>query len=108
MHNGYGSGNVEIVLEAGGHGDIAAAEGTRVPVAGHDGIYRRLDAEREQWLVEIQGTTLSIVLSAEPGTGQADLAEAHAIIDSMRTEARDNDIGFRLVFRLTTEDWDSG
>jgi hypothetical protein len=108
MHNGYGSGNVEIVLEAGGHGDISAAEGTRVTVAGHDGVYRRLDAEREQWLVEIEGTTLSIVLSAEPGTSQADLAEAHAIIDSMRTEPRDNDIGFRLVFRLTTEDWDSG
>jgi hypothetical protein len=36
------------------------------------------------------------------------LAEAHAIIASMRTEFWTNGRGFRLVFRLTTDDWDSG
>jgi hypothetical protein len=41
-------------------------------------------------------------------TSEADLTEAHAIIASMYTEAQDNLYGFRLVFRLTTNDWDSG
>ncbi len=108
MHNGYGSGNVAIRIEAGGHGDISAAEGAEVTVAGHEGKYRRIDAQEELWLVEIGGTTIAIMLSAERDTSEADLAEAHAIIDSMRTEPWDNDIGFRLVFRLTTDDWDSG
>jgi len=114
MHNGYGSGDVDINITGGRAGNVSAAEGTAVTVAGHDGIYRLIDAGteispmREQWLVEIEGTTISIVLSARPGTSEADLAEAHAIIDSMFTEPRDTDLGFRLVFRLETDDWDSG
>jgi hypothetical protein len=77
-------------------------------VAGHDSMYRRLDALREQWIVDIEGTLIAIQVIAEPGTSEADLAEAHAIIDSMRTEPQDTALGFRLVFRLTTDDWDSG
>ena len=56
-----------------------------------------------------RGTALrGRVEPAEPGTSEADLAEAHAIIDSMRTEANDSRYGFRLVFTITTNDWDSG
>jgi hypothetical protein len=51
---------------------------------------------------------IDISLTAEPGTSQPDLAEAHAIIDSIRAEPSDNNLGFRLVFTLTTSDWDSG
>lgn len=114
MHNGYGSGDVDIRITGGRAGNVSAAEGTAVTVAGHDGIYRLIDAGteisplREQWLAEIEGTTISILLTAKPGTSEADLAEAHAIIDSMYTEPRDTDLGFRLVFRLATDDWDSG
>ena len=39
---------------------------------------------------------------------QADLAEAHAIIESMRTEAYATGYGFRLLFDIGTDDWDSG
>ena len=80
---------------------------TAVTVAGHEGTYRRIDG-REQWTVVIEGKTIAIVLEARPGTSAADLADAHAIIDSMRTEPQDNYLGFRLVFTLGTNDWDSG
>ena len=118
MHNGYGSGDVDILVWETGDSrdffdDVPVApvtdEGaTAVTVAGHDGIHRRVDASREEWIVDIEGTTIVIRLKAEPGTSQADLAEAHAIIDSMRTEPVDNRFGFRLVFTLSTDDWDSG
>ena len=81
--------------------------GSAVTVAGHEGIYLRIDAQ-EWWVVDIEGTTIAIRVEARPGTNEAHLAEAHAIIESMRTEPRDNEFGFRLVFTLTTNDWDSG
>jgi hypothetical protein len=104
MHNGYGSGDVEISVGFAG----SKGPGTAVTVAGHDATYHRLRALWEKWIIDIEGTFITIQIIAEPGTSEADLAEAHAIIDSMRTEPRDNDLGFRLVFRLTTDDWDSG
>jgi Tol biopolymer transport system component len=108
MHNGYGSGDVEIFLEVVPKGAIPDDGATATTVAGHDGIYKQIDAEREQWIVDIEGTTIAIRLEARPGTSQADLADAYAILGSMRTQPRDNDLGFRLVFALTTNDWDSG
>jgi hypothetical protein len=107
MHNGYGSGNVDITIGSAG-GTISALGGAPVTVAGHDATYRRVDARLEEWLVDIKGSTYYIRISAEPGTSEADLAEAHAIIESMWTEPQDSGLGFRLVFRLTTDDWDSG
>ena len=107
MHNGYGSGDVEIRVEQVPEGGITDGA-TATTVAGHDGIYRRIDPRNEWWIVDIEGTTIAIRLAAEPGTSQADLAEAYTIIGSMRTEPWDNDRGFRLVFTLTTDDWDSG
>ena len=79
-----------------------------IAVAGRDGIYRRIDDRLEEWVADIEGTTIAIRLEARPGTSPTDLADAHAIIESMHTELRDNDLGFRLVFTLTTNDWDSG
>lgn len=107
MHNGYGSGDVEIRLEILPEGSVPD-DGDAITVAGHEGIYRRSGAGREVWIVDIEGTTIAISLTARIGTSEADLAEAHAIIDSMRAEAHDNDLGFRLIFTLTTDDWDSG
>jgi hypothetical protein len=108
MHNGYGSGDVVIYLELD-HGEVPFFDDdSAVTVAGHDGIYRRVRRRWEKWIVDIEGTTIAIHLKARPGTGQADLADAHAIVDSMRTEPRDNDLGFRLIFTLTNNDWDSG
>ena len=65
-------------------------------------------ARRERWIVDAEGTRIAIQLTTRPGTSEAELDEANAIIDSMRTEAKDYRLGFMLVFRLTTNDWDSG
>ena len=112
MHNGYASG--------GAAGDVAIGiravskvphpdEGLRVVrFAGHRALHRWIDARTEEWTVRIQRTTLAIRLEARPGTSDVDLAEAHTIIKSMRTERRDTKLGFRLVFTLATDDWDSG
>ena len=108
MHNGYGSGDVEITIDVV-PGPAPDDGGNVVTVAGHDGVYRRIDARREEWIVDIEETTLAIRLTTRRGTSDADLTEAHAIIDSMYTEPTDAaPYGFRLVFRLTTADWDSG
>lgn len=108
MHNGYGSGNVEIRIEVLREDSAADDGGDALTIAGHDAIHRRIDDRQEVWIVDIRGTTIAIYLTTEPGTSAANLTEAYAIIDSMRTEPQDNDLGFRLVFRLTTDDWDSG
>ena len=108
MHNGYGSGDVEIVVEFASEAPIQNEDATAVTIAGHDGIHRRIDAGTEEWIVGIQQTTLAIRLEAKQGASDADLAEAHAIIKSMRTEPRDTKLGYRLVFTLMTNDWDSG
>jgi len=109
IHNGYGSGDVDIRIDV--DPKMAAADpedGASVVVAGHDGIYQRTDAQHEQWIVDIEGTTTIIELKAKPDTSRADLSEAHAIIDSMRIEPDNNSLGFSLVFTIKTNDWDSG
>ena len=104
MHNGYGSGNLEIRVEVVSDGDTPSGA-TAVTVAGHNGTYQRIDAQQEEWMVDIGGKTITIRFTARPGTSRAELAEAYAIIGSMRAEVPG---GFRLFFRLTTDDWDSG
>ncbi|HET9259435.1 MAG TPA: hypothetical protein VFP42_04830 [Acidimicrobiia bacterium] len=107
MHNGYGSGDVDIDFREAILSDLDD-EGTPVIVAGYDGFYLRTGDGVEEWLVIIEGKRVGIRLVAAPGTSQADLDEAHDIIESIRTEPFDNRFGFRLVFTLTTDDWDSG
>ena len=108
MHNGYGSGDVEIRIEVVPEPTNSDDGASAVTVAGHEASYRRIDARREEWIVDIRRTSVSIRLTARPDASQADLDEAHAIIGSMRYERQDNDLGFRLVFTITTDDWDSG
>jgi hypothetical protein len=108
VHNGYGSGDVNLTI-----GRLSGAPDvkdwwTTTTIAGHEGWYRRTSARREEWIVEIEGTTIAVRLWTEPGTSRAELDEAHAMIDSMRTQSRRSQMGFRLVFTLTTDDWDSG
>ena len=108
MHNGYASGDVSVRIRVVSETPDPNDGRTAVTVAGHDALYRRIGARAEEWIVGIQGTTLAIRLEAEQGTSDADLDEAHAIIESMRTQPQDTKLGFRLVFRLVTDDWDSG
>jgi hypothetical protein len=114
MHGGHSSATeVKLHLAVYPEGSSAApsetsAVGTAVVVAGHEGVYRRIDAHRERWIVDIDGETLVIKLTSRPGPGQADVVEAHTIINSMRTEPANNAMGFRLIFTVPSDDWDSG
>jgi hypothetical protein len=109
MHNGYASGDLEIHIALDPGASIAEDDGaTPVTVAGHNGIYRRIDARHEVWLIAVDANPILIELETHHDVTDAELAEAYAIIASMRTEQRDNELGFRLVFMLTTNDWDSG
>lgn len=121
IHNGYapGSGDVNIVIR-GVPGRIVPHRGrTAVTVAGYEGTYRRVvgagslagwmdGLPSEEWMVNIQGTTVTITLIEEPRARESELAEAHEIIESIRMEPQDNELGFRLDFTLTTNTWDSG
>ena len=70
--------------------------------------YRRIDAGQEEWIVDFNGTTVRIRLEAEPDATKAELAEAHAIVESMTYEPWNNGLGFRILFTLTNNEWDSG
>jgi hypothetical protein len=117
MHNAYkpGSGDISIVID-GAAGSVLPHEGTSVTVFGYEGSYLRYTgdpnagrrASCEQWMVDIQGTTVTIKLCAKPGAPADEIVEAHDIIESIRVEPWSGDLGFRLVFTLTTNTWDSG
>ncbi len=84
---------------------------TATAVAGHDGTYRLgpTDADgvrTEVWTADMEGTQLVITLVAERVVTEAELAEAHAIVDSIHAEPWDNPVGFRLIFTLPAG-WDS-
>jgi len=118
MHNGYGSGNVAITFRVDAEQPVSAGA-TAATIAGHSGVYRRViepdpsaaiaDLPRfEEWNVDIDGVSVAITLYARPGTPDADLAEARAIVQSIRYEPEANPLGFRLVFTIATASWDSG
>lgn len=109
MHNGYGGGNVEITIGEGGVLKDGASPAT---VAGHDALYQSIESDdgrlQEDWQVEVDDVPIHIRLIASPEASEAELAEAHAIIDSLYYMEPVGRVGFRLVFRLATENWDSG
>jgi len=120
IHNGNppGSGAVNIFVE-GDPGRLLTHRGeTSVTVAGHEGSYRQFivadgwrglsSGPSEEWMVDIQGTTVTITLAAEPGALEAEVAEAHEIIGSIYVDPQDNELGFQLIFTLPTNTWDSG
>ena len=86
--------------------------GTPLTVAGHEGTYEQLpvrtDGVRiEVWRVDIEDTRVVIGVQAQPSSTEEELAEAHAIIESIRSELIDTPAGFRLIFTLPAG-WDSG
>jgi hypothetical protein len=107
LHN-HGPNDVRISIEQTPGRTISDASARPVTVAGHQGLYLRTNPELEEWNVEIDGTMLSISLSAERGASQGDLDEAHSIIESLVYEQQDTTpLGFRLVFTLPSSHWDS-
>jgi hypothetical protein len=113
MHNPTGASAVEISFNLKGPGPTVPLSEAVVTVAGSAAMYRELPAVgsagdiREEWIVDINGTTVSIRLRAHAGTTETELAEAHAVVDSIRSEPQKDDPGFVLIFTLPNG-WDSG
>jgi len=130
IHNGYSKrpGDVAIwILGPDGKpvvpGKVVPHSGECVIVAGHEGTYRRFtgqgssalsrspvdrDDAVEEWVVDIEGTTIVITLVADPLTPKAEVADAHEIIESFAVDPAAGDLGFRLIFTVPTDTWDSG
>ena len=88
-------------------------------MAGFEGTYRQFIGKdspaswmnglpTEEWMVDIQGTTVTILVIEESRARNGELADAHRIVESIRMEPQDNELGFRLDFTLTKNGWDSG
>lgn len=117
-----GSGRISIHFD-GVAGITQPHEATSLTIFGYEGSYQagiRGDlflgvgngslgpgyrASCEQWMADIQGTTVTITLCVELGAPAHESVEAHGIIDSIKIESRDADAGFRLVFALPTRHW---
>jgi len=116
MHNvSHGASGVEIEFVLKGEearrlwpaSDAVHGEATAVTIAGHDATHWQIDARREEWVVDIEGTTFSILLRARPGSTDAEQTAAHAVIESIRKGPQAEDPGFILTFTLPSG-WDSG
>jgi hypothetical protein len=109
MHNAYppGSGQVEIFFR-GVPGIVSThPDETAATVAGCEGTYFVDELGDEWWMVDIQGTTVMIIV--EPGGApKPEVDEAHEIVESIIAVPHDNAYGFQLLFTLTTNTWDSG
>ena len=106
LHN-HGSNDVRLSIERISDWTISDADATPVSIAGHQGRYLHITPLLEEWNIDFDGTLLGISLLVERGASQADIDEANAMIDSLEYEQRDTPLGFRLVFRLPSEHWDS-
>jgi len=100
-------GSVRISISRISEWSISDASGTPVNVAGHQGLYSRINPQLDEWNVDFDGTLVSITLSVEGAPDQAVVDEAFSIIESLVYEQRDTRLGFRLVFRLQSSHWDS-
>ena len=84
-----------------------------VTVGGYDATYQEVPVNSEGvlkhhvWIVDIDGTPVTITVTSISGASVADLAEGNAIVDSIRVERTSTRSGFRLTFALQTG-WDSG
>lgn len=111
MHNPNNEGvGVSITFSASSNAYESGP--TTVTVAGYNGTYQELPTgadgpRKELWIVDIGTTRVAITVAAEPSTTEADLAEAYAIIESIRNEPKTHGAGVRLTFTLPNG-WDSG
>jgi hypothetical protein len=108
MHNGYGSGDMSISVGVLPELPEPLPDDVGTRFAGYPATLRRPDQDHSEWYVNFNGTTMVIELTFEPGASEADRQEGYAIIESFVYEPRDTRLGFRLVFTLTSNDWDSG
>jgi hypothetical protein len=100
--------SVVITFAYSGDADVDGPDA--VIIGGYPGTYQELigqdGARTRRWLLEIEGTRVTITMTAEPNSTVAQLAEVDAIIESIRYEPPETG-GFRLTFTLPAH-WDSG
>jgi hypothetical protein len=84
---------------------------TPIRVAGCEGTYQKLllgsDGMTEVWIVEMGGKRVTILVQSPRTATPAQLAEAYAIIESIRYEPAAFGVGYALIFSLP-DGWDSG
>jgi len=112
MHNHYSQGHGDVYVDVSRErlGRLVPHHGQPVTVFGYEGTYRRFTSKgrtREEWMVDIRGTTVTLGVLEQRESPQTELAEAHEIIESIRVEvpAETGALGFRLIFTLTTNNW---
>jgi len=111
MHKVH-SDSIGVSIEFSASANAYESGPTAVTVAGYEGTYQELpisaDGIRTQrWIVDIEDRRVTITVMAYPGTTAAQLAEAHAIIESIRIGPQETGAGMRLIFTLPAG-WDSG
>ena len=121
IHNGHApsSGAVFIAIR-GVPGRLVPHRGqASTTVADHESTHRRFTSGKgpwwfstggpgEAWMVDINGTTVTILLIAKPRAPKGEVAEAREIIESISVDPEDNELGFRLIFTIPSAFWDSG
>jgi hypothetical protein len=110
VHKIVGSTSVEITfqeLEQGTVYDLGYLY--RSPLdAAYGESPEPLEAGRVQaWIMDVGGSQLAFIVTSFPDTTPALIAEAEAVVRSIRAEPMETEAGYRLVFQLG-EGWDSG
>jgi hypothetical protein len=114
MHKGVeGSGSVELSFQ------VFDAEPGAGPVAeigelgsDLDGTYTKqpqlvADVRLQSWMMGMGDQRILLIVKSYRDTAPAMIAEAEAVIESIRAEPTQSDAGYRLVFELE-DGWDSG
>jgi hypothetical protein len=65
------------------------------------------DVRLQAWRLDVGDSRVVVVVKSFPHTPPALVAEAEAVVESIRVEPAENILGYRLVFELPGG-WDSG
>jgi hypothetical protein len=109
MHN---VGGVEITFDTLDEPYDLPVETVAVAGADLGGPYpavpeRVADVRLQAWRLDVGDSRVVVVVKSFPHTPPSLVAEAEAVVESIRVEPADNILGYRLVFELPGG-WDSG
>jgi hypothetical protein len=116
MHKaGEGAGFVSLTFGTFTDGDITLPVANVVDMFGGvdlggpftDAPERRADVRVQAWFVDLDGQTVVIMVKSLPNTPPGLVAEAEAVVASIRVDRDCGGAGPRLLFDLP-EGWDTG